>query len=240
VHEYSCGALGHRAGSLINSHAMNTEIDVSITDELNREPFPSCDVALKEWSVTCQALARGRQIALLRKGGLLDSEGGVFALEHGRFWLQPTYLHQEQHLVKPEHRDLFAASDAARTDAARTEGEGREWLVLQLFAQVENVWSLSLDDEDALTRAPHIWSRDYLDVRWNYKPQHPLLCVALRVYQTEPPHRLPMKTQWTGCRSWIEVGALSTTNARPVLDDVEWARQSDELQNALGAADGGA
>lgn len=201
---------------------MNTEID-KLTSSA------SFDVALKEWSVTCQALAQGRQIALLRKGGLLDAEGGVFALEHAGFWLQPTYLHQEPYLVKPEHRDLFAVSNAARV-----EGEGRDFLVLRHFARVENVWSLSIDDEDRLARAPHIWSRAYLDVRFSYKPQHPLLCVALRVYQVPVAHRLTMKTEWTGCRSWIEVGALSIEAARPVLIGAQWTRQRDDLANALG------
>ncbi|HEX8464312.1 MAG TPA: DUF1802 family protein, partial [Abditibacterium sp.] len=68
-----------------------------------------CNVALKEWAITCEALAQGRQLVLLRKGGLLD-EDGSFSLEHGQFFLLPTYLHQEEALVKPEHRDLFAAA----------------------------------------------------------------------------------------------------------------------------------
>lgn len=210
------------ASSLINSVAMNTEIDVSICGAL-------CDVALKEWSVTCCALAQSRQIALLRKGGLLDSEGGVFALEHSVFWLQPTYLHQEKHLVKPGHRDLFDASQSERE-----KGEGRDFLVLRRYAKVQDVWSLSLDDENRLLQAPHIWSRDYLDVRFSYKPQHPLLCVALRVYEMPEAHRLPMQPQWMGCRSWIEVGALETRGARAVLRDEDFARQRNELARALG------
>ena len=65
--------------------------------------------ALKEWNATCRALAEGRQIILLRKGGLLD-EDGVFALEQSNFWMLPTAFHQEPHLLKTEHLDLLNES----------------------------------------------------------------------------------------------------------------------------------
>jgi len=45
--------------------------------------------ALKEWAVTCRALAEGRQAILLRKGGIGEA-GGAFQVEHTRFWLLPT------------------------------------------------------------------------------------------------------------------------------------------------------
>ncbi len=38
-------------------------------------------VALKEWAVICHELAAGRQIALLRKGGIRDATQG-FTIEH--------------------------------------------------------------------------------------------------------------------------------------------------------------
>lgn len=60
----------------------------------------SLDVALKEWHATIAGLESGRQILLLRKGGLLDPEGS-FALEYSRFWLAPTRFHQDETLVKP-------------------------------------------------------------------------------------------------------------------------------------------
>src|SRR5262245_49597548 len=51
--------------------------------------------AVKEWAVICQALAEGKQALLLRKGGI-DEAAGEFALEHTRFWLLPTYTHQQR------------------------------------------------------------------------------------------------------------------------------------------------
>ena len=53
--------------------------------------------ALKEWAVICDALATGEQSILLRKGGIAEH----FALEQTKFWLYPTYTHQQETGLKP-------------------------------------------------------------------------------------------------------------------------------------------
>jgi hypothetical protein len=200
---------------------MHTEIDKA-------HQLAPCDVALKEWGVTCRALAEGRQIVLLRKGGLLDDDG-VFHLEYSRFWLQPTALHQEESLVKPAHRDLFAT---ARQE--RVAGENRDFITLRLFAEAAPVYALNEDETDLLRAAPHIWSNAYLDTRFNYKPQHPLLCVLLRVYEMPHAIQLPMQPQWAGCRSWIELPQpLELEGARAVLTDAQWRHQQGVWQEIL-------
>src|SRR6187401_3622019 len=61
----------------------------------------SLSVALKEWASVCAALDHGRQIVLLRKGGIYES-AGEFELEHREFLLFPTFLHQNKLMLKPE------------------------------------------------------------------------------------------------------------------------------------------
>lgn len=193
----------------------------------------TCKVALKEWAVTLRALNEGRQIVLLRKGGLLDpatdtGEAGTFSIEYSNFWLMPTFLHQDTRLVKLEHRDLFERAQSMR------RADEKQFLALQSWARVERVWSFGADDEDRLLPAPHIWSRDYLDVRFGYKPEHPLLCAALRVYQMPQPHLVPMQPQFAGCRSWLELEPdLSLENARPVLSDEQFERQLEAFEHAI-------
>src|SRR5438094_8099234 len=63
-------------------------------------------VALKEWAAVCSALEEGRQMILLRKGGILEAIGG-FELEHPQFFLFPTFLHQNAQMLKePERKRL--------------------------------------------------------------------------------------------------------------------------------------
>src|SRR5437870_4262401 len=68
------------------------------------------NVALKEWAVVCQALSTGRQIILLRKGGISESTGG-FELENREFLLFPTYLHQNVDMLKSEAHDHVEKRD---------------------------------------------------------------------------------------------------------------------------------
>ena len=59
-----------------------------------------CQMALKEWAVTCQALARGEQVLLLRKGGIHE-DSKDFRVIHREFLLYPTYEHQKRELLQP-------------------------------------------------------------------------------------------------------------------------------------------
>lgn len=178
--------------------------------------------------MTCRALEEGRQIVLLRKGGLQD-EDGVFSLEYSTFWLQPTYLHQDEKLVKPAHRDLFGLAENARQ-----EGENKKFIALRLLARAERVWRLAPDSEDSLRRAPHIWSDAYLDVRFDYKPERPLLCVALRVFAHPEPHVLPFRPEYFGCRSWIEMPKpMDVAALKPVLEDAVFAERLRTLEAIL-------
>ena len=62
--------------------------------------------AFKEWAVICQALAEGTQALILRKGGIAE-EGGEFRIEHNRFWLYPTYVHQQENGIQEDYRPML-------------------------------------------------------------------------------------------------------------------------------------
>src|SRR3954453_10707101 len=87
--------------------------------------------AFKEWAVICRALAEGRQAIILRKGGVAE-EGGAFRVEHTRFWLFPTYAHQQRAGITPEALPLLEAAEAGRPP----EGVVR----LTHFAEVPGVY----------------------------------------------------------------------------------------------------
>ena len=76
-----------------------------------------CQIALKEWAITVEALAQGQQILLLRKGGIHE-EGKDFRVIHPEFLLYPTYEHQREDLLKPGHQTALAQllADSPRND----------------------------------------------------------------------------------------------------------------------------
>src|SRR5581483_4737364 len=88
-------------------------------------------IAFKEWAVTCRALAAGKQVVLVRKGGIRE-EGRKFRVEEPRFLLYPTYEHQRADLLQPPYR--------ADLDAALAETPPSGTLRLQHWAEVTDVY----------------------------------------------------------------------------------------------------
>src|SRR5947199_10702463 len=69
------------------------------------------NIALKEWAVAVEAIARGEQVVLVRKGGIRE-EAREFRIEHERFLLYPTYEHQREDLLQVPFRPELAAAPA--------------------------------------------------------------------------------------------------------------------------------
>ncbi len=65
-------------------------------------------IAFKEWAVICRALAEGKQALILRKGGIAEA-GGAFRVEQTRFWLFPTFVHQQETGIVENARPLACA-----------------------------------------------------------------------------------------------------------------------------------
>ena len=61
---------------------------------------------LKEWATVVKALEQGKQTVILRKGGILETASG-FNIESKKFFLFPTWGHQEAKYVKPEFHDFL-------------------------------------------------------------------------------------------------------------------------------------
>ncbi len=150
-------------------------------------------VALKEWAVICQALAEGRQILLLRKGGLAEPQGR-FRVEHQRFWLLPTYVHQQETGIIPEYHDLLSRVRAEQPSP------GQVWL--SHVAEVAVVaYCHTLEQAHSLD-GMHGWSPTTVEARFHYR-QPGLFVLAVRVYAVKQPIQLELTPHLEGCKSWV-------------------------------------
>ena len=115
-----------------------------------------CQMALKEWAITCEAIGRGEQILLLRKGGIHEY-GKDFRVIHREFLLYPTYEHQKAELLRAEHQAALEALLAEPHD-------GKE-ITFTHFAKAEEV--LEVEEQGLVDDlAPHyIWTTDYAQSR---------------------------------------------------------------------------
>jgi hypothetical protein len=171
----------------------------------------SLDVALKEWASVGAALESGRQILLLRKGGILEqSTKNRFSITHNEFLFFPTYLHQSRGELKPE---VEFESVSAEPASVRLTSAG----VVSDILKVES--RQQIDQLDA----QHIWTPSLIDMRFNYKPQNPLYLVLVRAYRLHEPVLLENTPAYAGCKSWVPLAQpIDIGNAAPVLDDVKY------------------
>src|ERR1700746_3820289 len=67
--------------------------------------------AFKEWAIVCESIQRGETSLIFRKGGIAEGKKG-FQFKHRRFYLFPTYFHDqvEQTRLGPE-RDAAPRKD---------------------------------------------------------------------------------------------------------------------------------
>jgi hypothetical protein len=180
--------------------------------------------AFKEWAVICKALAQGRQALILRKGGIAET-GGAFELEHTRFWLFPTYVHQQATEIKPEALPLLHQAEVERPP----EGVVR----LSHFAEVGGVYHLH-DIVGALLLDPlHLWSQETVQARFAYR-RPGLYVLPVRVYRAPQVFELPDSDYYAGCRSWVELEReLPTEGATPVLDEAAFKALIRRLEDRL-------
>ncbi|MSQ12507.1 MAG: DUF1802 family protein [Dehalococcoidia bacterium] len=181
-------------------------------------------MALKEWAVACRALDMGKQVVLLRKGGIRE-ESVDFRVVHPQFLLYPTFEHQKPELVKPEWHGELAET------VARAEKPGG--ITLSHFAEVTSmaeVWEQ--EKVDALS--PHyLWSTGYAQQRLHWQPLRPLTVLLMRVYHMQPV-TVPFLAEYNGCTSWVTLGQdVPLRGLRPVLSDEEYRERTDEVLRAL-------
>jgi hypothetical protein len=180
--------------------------------------------AFKEWSVICRALAEGRQSLILRKGGIQETSG-EFRVEHERFWLFPTYVHQQTTGIIPEAGPLLDADLADRPPPGIVR--------LSLFAEVQHVFQV-LELEKALALAgQHIWSEVTVRSRFAYR-RPGLFVLAVRVMRIPASIDVPNTPYYDGCKSWVELEKpLPTDGATPVLGEGELEKCTARLRTTI-------
>ena len=174
------------------------------------------------------ALGRGDQIIILRKGGISEGRGG-FNIDHPSFFLFPTLFHQQRNSVIP--------SAQARFDEIAPHFPPQGTLRLEFFAEVVASAELtSLDDALAL-RGQHVWRDEVIAERFDWGRDKSIFAIAVRVLRLSLPVELPLRPEYAGCKSWVELEPdLPITNARPVLSDPDFAARLDQFRAALRGA----
>jgi len=189
--------------------------------------------ALKEWGIVCRALEEGRQVLLLRKGGILEYRQG-FEMKHESFWLYPTLEHQSREFIQPDYLE--------KMDDILT-GSLSKYVTIKSYARVERIYEIKNKSILPMLRRYHIWNDKYVQMRIDYNPTKPLNALLLRVYKLAQPMSIEIMPQWSGCKSWINIdipeymrffentGDINKLESlKPVIIDSEFKNITDEIK----------
>ena len=136
---------------------------------------------LKEWAVTVRALERGDTALVVRKGGIREK---AFAVPKTRFLLLPGYEHQRPELIKPEFRHIM-------DEMPDLTDEGP--LRFSSFAEVEGAFEISEAEDLEALDDHHMWTHEYAESRFKWRPKKPLTVLVLRTYVLPEAVELPYR-----------------------------------------------
>jgi hypothetical protein len=165
--------------------------------------------ALKEWASVIEALGRGEQIVLIRKGGIADPH---FGLEADRFYLFPTNFHE-----------------------GRDEPTGS--IPITHWASVIRSWKVR--DLDTLHRLEPfvVFDRATLDTRFRFRSDQAINVIAVRVFRLPKAVPVQARSEYDGCRSWISIEEeIDVDGSTPVLSDADLRARIESIDALLAAA----
>jgi hypothetical protein len=181
--------------------------------------------AFKEWAIVVDALGRGEQIFILRKGGIHEGRGG-FQMEHSEFLFFPTLFHQQRESVKPGAQ--------ARFDEIAPHFPAPNILRLEYWARA--VEHHRLEEFEAVKRlaGQHIWREEVLAERFEWGREQGIFAIAVRVYRLPVAIELPMLPDYAGCKSWIDVAhPVMPAGSVPVMDDAAFEQRLAQFRSAI-------
>lgn len=185
-------------------------------------------LALKEWAVVVRALLAGEQLLDVRKGGLREA-GRHFGLGGDRFWLYPTFEHQQAELLKPAYRRWVTDDGPRAVDGGPVRLEG--------WAELVGVMTVTDGEELQRIGSKLIWTDDYAESRLRWKHRDPLWILALRAHRLDEPITVPWRDEYLGCTSWVELADAPdprSVASEPATSDESFQARIGLIERELG------
>jgi hypothetical protein len=186
----------------------------------------STNKALKEWASVIKAMASGQQVVLFRKGGIIE-KNRQFEVESPEFFLYPTYIHQSVEQLQPAYAHWIAETETERpTEQSQVK--------ITHFAKVSKVLEAKGIERLRELTDVFIWTPEYVEKTWAWKPQKPAYLLFLRVYALETPYVIEERAEYGGCISWIDLHeSLAVKGLTPVMDDETFNAKCQEIEQHL-------
>jgi hypothetical protein len=183
--------------------------------------------ALKEWAVVQHSLLDQHQIILLRKGGIAE-ETGDFDLRAQQFLILPGYEHETERRgdIQPCFEQWLREEEDNKPPAGQIRFECA--CVVHKVVKVE-------DRQSLISLMPqHIWSKQFIDGRFDWEPYKPVSLLFVRAYSLPAPIVVPYKKEYGGCRSWVTLDEpVNTAGSVPAISSDETFEKRVDLTLSL-------
>ena len=178
-------------------------------------------IGFKEWALVCEALGRGEQSILIRKGGIAEGHDG-FTFKHPEFFLFPTFFHEQVEKVRSPGAVL----------AQPPEGQ----VEIRFFAKTEASHVITSWETAAALEPLHILRTDVVRERFAYDEAPGVHVAFVRVFRLRAPWIFADERRFGGCRSWVQLpDAPADAVLELVISDAEHAKRAVQFEEVTAA-----
>jgi hypothetical protein len=164
-------------------------------------------LAFKEWSCIVDALGKGKQSVILRKGGI--SEDGVdFEMKGSEFILYPTLFHQAEEMIKPSWRP-FLKHDSFYPSQDKVQ--------IKYFVKVADVQVLTDWEKVKRLHPFHAWSEAVIEERF-HRWNNQIHLLVVQVFEFGASFELEVLPEYGGCNSWLKIDKNIELIGRPIVN----------------------
>ena len=145
----------------------------------------------KEWKLVCDAMERGEQAVIFRKGGISEGKHG-FQWLHREFFVFPTYFHEQASRLR-----LSWEPEEEEPTKDRAEVEVR------VFAKIVKTWEISDLAKARALEDLHVWKDEVIKERFGYGENDGLSLALVHLSKLPETWSLTNRKGFGGCRSWL-------------------------------------
>lgn len=191
----------------------------------------STATAFKEWACIVEALGKGEQILILRKGGIHEKNKKFSADAHEAFFLFPTYEHQNAGDLNPRGQELLSQVQSKSHASQSSE------IPIQYFCELkETLWIENFEQLQKLSTF-HVWSEQALQKRYTWGEDKGVWALIVRVSRLPQIQIFKNLPAYGGCRSWVELETpISLEGLRSVQTDQEFQTKLAALRKIIPSA----
>lgn len=157
-------------------------------------------LAFKDWEVVCEALGRGVQDVILRKGGIHEGRAG-FSFAHEEFYLFPTLFHGQGEMVRGDMIDVSVRE--------KSKWEIGDLVEVRYFCRVKEAVTLTSWEDVVALEGRHVWRKELIRERFDWAGKGmDAGSIHVAFVETEvlaEPLELVYEKGMGGCRSWVEI-----------------------------------